>query len=65
MRWLEESHTLAMTSAYVVRSGRAIMAGKSLRADHVGRNLPIVEQQLAKAGVRLDLILNELVHPVG
>ena len=64
VRWLEESHTLAMTAAYVDTSGRAIMAGESLRDDYVRRNLPIVEQQLAKAGVRLALLLNELVQPV-
>jgi len=65
VRWLEESHTLAITTAYVDPSGRAIMAGDSLRADYVRQNLPIIEKQLAKAGVRLALLLNELVLPVG
>lgn len=61
VRWLEESHTVALTTAYVDTSGRAITAGESLRADYVRRNQPVVEQQLAKAGVRLAGLLNELM----
>lgn len=41
--------------------GRSIKNGEKLGQDYLSRNLPVVEKQLAKAGVRLAALLDEVV----
>ena len=61
VKWLEESHALSMAHAYVDTGGRSLKNGEKLGQDYVTRNLPVVEKQLAKAGVRLAALLDEVV----
>ena len=61
VKWLEESHTLALSHAYVDAGGHAVVNGASLGSDYTKQNLPVVEQQLARAGVRLAALLDELM----
>eukprot|EP00928_Gymnodinium_smaydae_P053473 TRINITY_DN37451_c0_g1_i1.p1 TRINITY_DN37451_c0_g1~~TRINITY_DN37451_c0_g1_i1.p1 ORF type:complete len:323 (-),score=97.75 TRINITY_DN37451_c0_g1_i1:89-1057(-) len=47
------------TNAYVTPDGKPIQTGATLGRDYYERNLPIVEEQLAKAGARLAQVLSE------
>lgn len=60
-RWLEESHKLAFSNAYVDARRKPIQSGTVLGQDYVTRNRPVVERQLTKAGVRLAALLDELM----
>jgi len=51
--WVLEAHQLARTYAYNVP------ANHILRSDYYRANLPIVDSQLAKAGVRLARVVND------
>lgn len=51
--WVVESHRAAVETAYRLPPDRA------LGEDYAGRSLPVVDEMLAKAGVRLAKILNE------
>lgn len=59
--WLEESHELALSNAYLDSQNRPIQSGAILGQDYVIRNRPVVERQLAKGGVRLAAILDGLI----
>lgn len=52
--WVLEAHAFAQQYAY------GLPKDGSLRSGYYRRNLPIVESQLAKAGVRLARVLNDL-----
>jgi hypothetical protein len=60
IEWVAESHKLAIESAYVSVSGTPIKSGDSIDDAYYQRCLPVVEQQLQKAGIRLAAILNLL-----
>lgn len=57
--WTTESYQLAVTFAY------AIPENGKLDEDYVQRNIPIVDARLSIAGVRLALLLNELLGGEG
>lgn len=62
--WASESSKLACTHAYVLADGHThIENNYSLNDEWYQRNLPIVETQIAKAGVRLAALLNTLFQP--
>lgn len=54
--WALESHALAKAHAYQLPPNREI------RSEYYKANLPVVENQLAKAAVRLAWVLNEAFH---
>jgi hypothetical protein len=61
--WASESIGLACTNAYVEADGkRHVATGFRLSDPYYTRNLPIVEQQLARAGIRLANVL-DLIAP--
>ena len=60
VKWLEASHALAMSNAYVDGKGKAIVSGVSLGQVYAVKNLPIVDEQLSKVGVRLAALLDQL-----
>jgi S1/P1 Nuclease len=60
--WADESHRLAMTTAYVGPDGAAIPEGARLGTAYASRNVPVVEDQLLKAGIRLAAVLDQLVR---
>lgn len=60
-RWLEESHKRALSNAYVDARRKPILSGTTLGQVYLMRNRPVVERQLAKAGVRLAALLDELM----
>jgi len=51
--WAMESHDIAKDHAY------ALPQNRKLGAEYYQANVPVVDQQLAKAGVRLARLLNE------
>jgi hypothetical protein len=51
--WAMESHQIAKEHAYVLPEDR------KLERDYYEANVPVVDQQLAKAGARLAKILND------
>ena len=55
--WVLEAHTLAREHAYLLPVDR------NLRSRYYSTNLPLLEGQIAKAGVRLARILNEAFQP--
>jgi hypothetical protein len=57
VEWATESHNMARDQVYTFSSLNR------LNEDYVSRMLPIVEAQLAKAGVRLAAILNQALAP--
>ncbi|HTI72139.1 MAG TPA: S1/P1 nuclease [Candidatus Limnocylindria bacterium] len=59
--WIEESHKLAMTRAYLDENDQVITNGAVLGPLYVKDNVPVVELQLIKAGYRLSVLLNQLV----
>lgn len=61
VKWLEASHALALSNAYVDAKGKPLANEVSLGQDYATKNLPVVDQQLAKAGVRLAVLLDELL----
>jgi len=56
--WIMESHRLAVSVAY------DLPADLALGADYHERTLPVVHQQLAKAGVRLAALLKRALVPM-
>lgn len=57
--WADESSKLACSNAYVMSDGATHIKNNYVLDDKwYYRNLPIVEQQIAKAGVRLAALLN-------
>ena len=54
--WVLEAHTLARTHAYHLPNDH------NLRSGYYRANLPIVDSQLAKAGIRLARVLNEALQ---
>lgn len=61
VKWLEESHALALANAYVDAKGKPIADGASIGPSYVTKNLPVVDEQLSKAGVRLAALLDQLI----
>jgi hypothetical protein len=55
--WAMESHRVAKENVYVLPENR------KLGEDYYQANVPVVDQQLAKAGVRLAKLLNEALSP--
>ncbi len=61
--WASESSKLACTYAYVLEDGHThIHNNYVLNDEWYQRNLPVVEQQIAKAGVRLAALLNTILE---
>jgi hypothetical protein len=61
--WASESIGLACTNAYVESDGkRHVPDGFRLADPYYNRNIPVIEEQLARAGVRLANVLN-LIAP--
>ena len=58
MEWAEESFDLARTSAYRKPGGGQVEAGDALSDAYYKAGLPIVREQLKKAGVRLAHLIN-------
>lgn len=56
--WANESHALSMSNAYVDTDGATIKTGDGLGQEYIDRNLPVVDEQLTKAGLRLAEMLN-------
>jgi hypothetical protein len=54
--WANESHRLAKPNAY------RIPPSKNLGNAYLQRNLPIVDDQLLRGGLRLARVLNEILH---
>ena len=54
--WAMESHNIAKEHVYVIPEDRKLGEG------YYQANLPVVDQQLAKAGVRLAKLLNEALR---
>jgi len=54
VQWASESYRLALSNAY------AIPNDGELGQDYFERNIPVVEQRLAMAGVRLAAVLNAI-----
>ena len=54
--WVLEAHDLARKHAYLLPDDR------NLRSGYYSANLPVVDSQLAKAGVRLARLLNDTLH---
>jgi len=60
-QWAQESIELACSNAYVEADGvTAIKNGFNLQIDYYQRNIPIIDFQIAKAGVRLAYVLNQV-----
>lgn len=59
--WIRESFQLARQKAYKDTRGHEIHAGEKLGDAYYRRSKPIVMHQLAKAGVRLAWLINQLV----
>lgn len=53
MDWAMEAHRIAKDRMYVLPENR------KLGEDYYRANVPVVDQQLAKAGVRLAKLLND------
>ena len=60
-KWLDESHRLALSRAYVDSAGRPLANGALLGQDYFDKNEPVIEEQLTKAGVRLAAMLDDLI----
>jgi hypothetical protein len=57
--WAVESAAIACSNSYVDVDGKtALKNGFKLATPYYTRNMPVVEQQLAKAGIRLANVLN-------
>jgi hypothetical protein len=56
--WATESHRLAEDHAYRTPSGAEITSGDALGEDYYNDTIPIVDEQLTKAGLRLAVMLN-------
>jgi len=62
--WAAESITDACQYSYVEADGKThIQTGFDLGDPYYQRNMPVVEMQIAKAGVRLATVLNALFNP--
>jgi len=57
--WAVESIQIACTHAYVDQNGNVIKSGDSLTSGYFTFNSDIIDQQLAKGGVRLAKVLND------
>jgi len=55
--WAMETHLLARSVAYRMPDGSAIVNGAELGPDYFEQGVPVVTQQIMKAGVRLALLL--------
>ncbi|PRQ02717.1 S1/P1 Nuclease [Enhygromyxa salina] len=59
--WIEESRLFAAANGYLRADGMTpVRSGDALGEDWYQRNLPVAEQRLQQAGVRLALVLEEL-----
>jgi len=56
VKWANATHTLAVNNAYV------LPANKTLGQTYVNKNLPVVNRQLLRGGLRLAKILNDTLH---
>lgn len=56
MDWAMESHDVAKDHVY------ALPENRKLGEDYVRANVPVVDQQLIKAGVRLAKLLNDALR---
>lgn len=62
LEWMRESFRLARTYAYPGMDGKPIKSGDVIGKDYYLRSLPIVKNQLAKAGIRLAWLINQLAE---
>lgn len=60
--WANESHALALTHAYRTPTGRTVVEGSKLDARYVDAGLEVVDTQLARAGVRLAVMLEQALR---
>ena len=51
------------SNAYAGSTGATIKTGDGLGQEYIDRNLPVVDQQLTKAGLRLAAMLNGVFDP--
>lgn len=56
--WANEAHTFAVTHVYRTPTGRPVVNRTKLDQRYVDAGLDVVDQQLARAGVRLATLLN-------
>ncbi|MBK7404099.1 MAG: hypothetical protein IPJ41_05580 [Phycisphaerales bacterium] len=56
--WATESHALAEADAYRDADGKEIKSGDRLGQEYIDHSMPVVDEQLTKAGVRLAEMLN-------
>ncbi|MBK6941733.1 MAG: S1/P1 nuclease [Planctomycetes bacterium] len=61
--WATETWKLARTVAYVDERGEAIVDGAKLTRTYVTTRVPVIDEQLKKAGVRLAGLLNDAFKP--
>ena len=60
--WASESVLLACKFAYSEANGAHISNGFDLSSEYFERTVPIIEEQMVKAGVRLGALLNTLIQ---
>lgn len=65
IEWAQSSARYACDAAYVDTTGRAIQSGYDLCEPYYQRALPIVEERMVQAGVRLANVLNNLFRVGG
>jgi hypothetical protein len=59
--WIEESRLFAAANGYLHADGKTpVRAGELLGEDYYERNLPVAEQRLQQAGIRLAQLLEEI-----
>jgi hypothetical protein len=58
--WATESLLAAREAYQDPKTGNRIKSGTKLGDEYQAKNLPVVRQRLAQAGVRLAIVLNEV-----
>lgn len=61
--WINDSHAIGEANAYADEHGARLAFGTTLRGPYYERNIPVVDGQLGRAGVRLAWILNAIFDP--
>lgn len=59
-KWAEESHAIAVASAYKDNHGKKVITGAQLEDAYLTNNQPIVDERLAMGGARLAAILESI-----
>lgn len=62
LEWAQESFALARSHVYIAGAGDGLVAGDELGEAYYERNLPVVKEQLQKAGVRLAWLLGRALN---